>query len=286
VPTPAEIKARIRTGDDLWNAGDREGWLAHVRSYATTMRREDPVGTPVKEGADALEEVWDRSRPALRQRRKVQYLFVCGQEAAAWVVTKAVVDGQTVWWHGAECTRFDADGTVHTRAFWEPPAERLDYLAWSAATGTPPTPGPGLPGGGVAPVESPEVTKAKLRRGYELYNFGTKEEWLANMRADTTEPLLEDPIGAPLKRGWDLMSEAWDRAPARHRLRVIPEHIVVCGREAAVLSMNAGTVQDKPMFMVSIDCSRRNEDGSRHSRTFWEEPEGGLAYARWAEHAE
>lgn len=280
--SPEDIKRAVARDYELWNAGDRDAWLDNARALTADWTLEDPVGTPAKKGLAALAEVWDRSRDELRRRTKVQYLILGGREAVAWTVSEGRAGGERMWTHAADCWRFDDGGGVTRRVFWEPQAEQLAYLGWSRATGEPVPPPPGMPTSGVTPVEPPETTRAEIRRGYELWNFGTKEEWLDYMTNRATDAVLEDPVGAPPKRGWHLLAEAWDHAPARHRLRVIPEHIIVCGRESAVLSMNAGTVQDRPMLMVSIDFTRMNEDGSRLSRTFWEPPQQGLAYADWS----
>ena len=48
---PQELRAIVERFYELWNDGDKDGWLAHWRSVAPgEPRMEDPVGKPVKRG--------------------------------------------------------------------------------------------------------------------------------------------------------------------------------------------------------------------------------------------
>lgn len=43
-----------------------------------------------------------------------------------------------------------------------------------------------------------------IRRWYELWNQQDKDGWLRHWRDTAGEPTLEDPVGTPIKRGWEL----------------------------------------------------------------------------------
>jgi hypothetical protein len=130
------------------------------------------------------------------------------------------------------------------------------------------------------PVPSPREIRRIIERAYELWNADDKAGWLAHWRSVTPgEHLLEDPIGTPPKRGWEILAEVWDRT-ARGRLYITPVQIIVCGNEGAAFCDNAGTVRGKDVLIKSIDIYKFGEDGSTHARSFWEIPED-LPYGEW-----
>ncbi len=50
-PTAEEIRTAVERHVELWNAGDKEAWLAHwKRVVPGEVTMEDPVGTPLKRG--------------------------------------------------------------------------------------------------------------------------------------------------------------------------------------------------------------------------------------------
>jgi hypothetical protein len=82
---------------------------------------------------------------------------------------------------------------------------------------------------------------------------------------------MEDPVGTPIKRGWDVMSEAWDTSPnADWKLGI--GLLNVCGSAAAAVIRNSGTVNGEPTLIESIEiynsattarCIRRLSGTSR-----------------------
>ena len=56
MPEPEKIREVIEQYTARFSAGDRDGWLALWHEDATM---EDPVGTEVKKGRDAIAEFWD-----------------------------------------------------------------------------------------------------------------------------------------------------------------------------------------------------------------------------------
>jgi len=130
------------------------------------------------------------------------------------------------------------------------------------------------------PAPSPEEIGRIVERSYDLWNAGDKQAWIEHWRSVTPgEHLLEDPIGTPVKRGFRVLGELWDQT-GRDRLTITLERLIVCGREAAAVTRNEGTVRGKPMRIDSVHLYRFGEDGSTHTRSFWNIPEG-LPYGQW-----
>ncbi|MGA2209188.1 MAG: nuclear transport factor 2 family protein [Acidimicrobiales bacterium] len=117
-------------------------------------------------------------------------------------------------------------------------------------------------------------------RSYELWNADDRDGWLAHWKSVTPGlHTLEDPIGTPAKHGWDILAEVWDRT-GTDRLYITVERIIVCGNEAAAVCRNEGTVRGRSVVIDSVDLYRFGEDGSTHTRSFWQIPDG-LPYGQW-----
>lgn len=79
-----------------------------------------------------------------------------------------------------------------------------------------------------------------IRRWYQLWNEQDKEGWLQHWRETVPEePTLEDPIGTPIKRGWQLAGELWDRTGPDHPAVTITQ-LITGGSEAVVVCHNEG----------------------------------------------
>lgn len=119
------------------------------------------------------------------------------------------------------------------------------------------------------PVPDADAIREFLVRNYEIWNGGELEDWVAHYRSFVTgEPCIEDPIGTPPKRGWDVIAELW-RQSGPDRLRVRIEDMIVRSGEAAVISLNYGAVCGKPVLIKSIDCFRFDQDGNLYIRSYW-----------------
>ena len=129
------------------------------------------------------------------------------------------------------------------------------------------------------PVRAPSEVRAFINRWYELWNAADKAGWLAHWRdAFPGEPRIEDPVGKPLKRGWDMVEQLWDRTFPDH-LSVDVHQILVCGDEAAVVCHSAGTVGGVDFAIDFIDVHQFH-DTSLAVRSYWEIP-SELPYGRW-----
>jgi len=131
---------------------------------------------------------------------------------------------------------------------------------------------------------SPGEIRAIVERSYELWNADDKDGWIEHWRSVTPgEHMLEDPIGTPPKRGFEILSELWDRT-GRDRLHITVEHLIVCGNEAVAVARNEGMVKGAFVRIDSVDLYRFGDDGSTHTRSFWEIPDG-LPYGEWTKSA-
>ena len=133
-PTAEEIRAAVERHVELWNAGDKEAWLAHwkgVVSGEATM--EDPVGTPTKRGWAVMSDVWDAS-PNTDWKLGIDLLYVCGTTGAAVIRNSGTVNGEPTLIRSIEIYNFGDDGSLHTSTFWDLSAGN-EYAQWTAETG-------------------------------------------------------------------------------------------------------------------------------------------------------
>jgi steroid Delta-isomerase len=120
VPTPEQVRAAVDAHFRLWNAGDREGWIAN---FADDVVFHDPVGAPPKHGRSAAEHSWDNSFTNGQQwTLRPTKIIVCADEAAVTLENHGVVNGQTFAMEGIEIWKVDDDGRVCTvRAYFAAP---------------------------------------------------------------------------------------------------------------------------------------------------------------------
>jgi hypothetical protein len=130
------------------------------------------------------------------------------------------------------------------------------------------------------PLPSPEEMRSMIEQHVENWNAGDKEAWLAGLaRLVRGDFSMEDPVGTPVKHGWDVMSEAWDASPnADWKLTI--EQLFVCGNEVATLMRSDGVVQGQPVSVLGIEVLQFREDGSAHWKTYMQLPDGS-EYAEW-----
>jgi hypothetical protein len=122
--------------------------------------------------------------------------------------------------------------------------------------------------------------EAVVRRWYELWNEQDREGWLAHWRSFAPgEPTLEDPVGTPLKRGWAMAGELWDRTGKDHPLVHI-EQLIVGGNEAVVVCRNEGTYAGEPLLIPSVDAWVIRPDGTSSVRSYWQIPPH-IPYGVW-----
>lgn len=133
-PTAEAIRAALERHVQLWNAGDKEAWLAHWKGVVPgEVTMEDPVGTPVKRGWDVMAEVWDAS-PNADWKLGIDLLHVCGATGAAVIRNSGTVNGEAAVIQSIEIYKFGDDGSLHTSTFWDLAAGN-EYAQWTAETG-------------------------------------------------------------------------------------------------------------------------------------------------------
>lgn len=109
-PSPEAIRATIEQYCARFSAGDRDGWLA---LWAEDATMEDPVGSPVKHGRDAIAEFYDGSVGGADSVALVPVgdPIVLGHQAAFAFEIRPVLAGTTYVVSAIDVMTFDtADG--------------------------------------------------------------------------------------------------------------------------------------------------------------------------------
>jgi steroid delta-isomerase len=115
-----KVRDTIAEYQRSFSAGDREGWLALFTDDAVL---EDPVGSHLAEGKDAVAAFWDKMH---RQEshatvKPVLAPAVCGNEAAWAFEVHVDVGGVPTVISIIDHGTFTDDGRIrHIRAFWDP----------------------------------------------------------------------------------------------------------------------------------------------------------------------
>ena len=131
------------------------------------------------------------------------------------------------------------------------------------------------------PAPNADEIRALITQHVELWNAGDKDAWLGAWQAALPGGVsMEDPVGTPVKRGWDLLADAWDASPNQD-WKLSIDRLIVCGNESAAIIRNEGSIGGNPITVISIEVSQFGDDGSVHTKTYWEAPEGGTGYAEW-----
>jgi steroid Delta-isomerase len=122
---PATIEQTIERYQAAFSAGDRAGWLGLFADDATL---EDPVGTPVRQGREAIGEFFDQMQSMVdRIEMEGCVTQVCGHEAAFHVTIRAITDQTTLRMDAIDVMTFDDDARITSmRAFFDPTKARVD----------------------------------------------------------------------------------------------------------------------------------------------------------------
>jgi hypothetical protein len=131
----AETRTVVERHVELWNAGDKEAWIAHWRSASPGgISMEDPVGTPIKRGHDIPNQVWDNSFGQGAWTLSIDHLVTAGNEVALVVNNEGVINGASVLVRSIEICKFGDDGSLNIRTFWDIPAGS-NYGEWTTQSG-------------------------------------------------------------------------------------------------------------------------------------------------------
>jgi steroid delta-isomerase len=113
------IRETIENYWKAFTAGDRDAWLALFTDDATV---EDPVGSPVHHGKEAIGEFWDAAHSLADsiELRSLNITPVVGNEAAFAMEIRPNIGGTVFVMEAIDVMTFADDGRITSqRAFWQ-----------------------------------------------------------------------------------------------------------------------------------------------------------------------
>jgi hypothetical protein len=132
VPTPTreQLKEWAENYVALWNAGDKDAWVANWRKVGPgEFRMLDPVGTPEKLGFEhCCADSFDLFQKNVRFRIQPGTLFICDNEVA-WLLENHITNsGKEFVGYSIETYCFEPNGDVTIRTYYKVPAHTDDDL--------------------------------------------------------------------------------------------------------------------------------------------------------------
>ena len=123
VPSRKELLNWAANYVALWNAGDKEAWIANWKKVAPgDFRMLDPVGTPEKSGfQECAADAFDLFQPRVRFKIADGGLFVCANEVAWFLENHMELEGKERVGLSIETYRFEEDGSVTIRTYYDVP---------------------------------------------------------------------------------------------------------------------------------------------------------------------
>lgn len=114
----------------LWNAGDKDGWIANWKKVAPgDFRMLDPVGTPEKLGFEECAAAsFDLFQPNVQFRIQPGTLNICANEVAWLLENHITADGKTTVHFSIETYAFGDDGSVLIRTYYRVPPRSNNEL--------------------------------------------------------------------------------------------------------------------------------------------------------------
>ena len=131
-PTRRELLQWAENYVALWNAGDKDAWIANWKRVAPgDFRMLDPVGTPQKHGfQECAADSFDLFQPSVRFKIAEGALFVCANEVA-WLLENHIVGKEGSEERvglSIETYRFEEDGSVTIRTYYRIPSHGDELL--------------------------------------------------------------------------------------------------------------------------------------------------------------
>lgn len=129
-PTHAELESWAENYVALWNAGDKQAWIANWKKVAPgDFRMLDPVGTPEKRGFDhCCADSFDLFQPNVQFKIQPGTLHICGNEVAWLLENHITTDGKTHIHRSIETYAFGDDGSCSIRTYYKVPPRTNDEL--------------------------------------------------------------------------------------------------------------------------------------------------------------
>ena len=120
VPTREARLAHAEKHCPLWNAGDREAWVASWRTIAKgALTMYDPVGTELKSGPDAADYM-GHTFDLFQKHLNMQMLTVkVNGNEMAWVIESRF--GSFDPMYSIETFRWEDDGSLHVKTYYDMP---------------------------------------------------------------------------------------------------------------------------------------------------------------------
>jgi steroid delta-isomerase len=119
MPDESVIRETIESYWKAFTAGDRDGWVALFTDDATV---EDPIGTPVNHGRDAIGAFFDAAHSLADsiELRSLDITAIVGNEAAFAMEIRPVIGGAEFVMEAIDVMTFADDGRITSqRAFWQ-----------------------------------------------------------------------------------------------------------------------------------------------------------------------
>jgi steroid delta-isomerase len=119
MPDESVIRETIGNYWKAFTAGDRDAWVALFTDDATV---EDPVGTPVHRGKDAIGDFFESAHSLADsiELRSLDITAVCGDQAAFAMEIRPNLGGTTFVLEAIDVMTFADDGRITSqRAFWQ-----------------------------------------------------------------------------------------------------------------------------------------------------------------------
>jgi steroid delta-isomerase len=118
MPSPEQVRAAVDAYVDAYARNDKQAFLS---LWAPDGVLEDPVGTPVHQGPDALGAFWDGARELADRIELVpRSVIVAGDEAALVFDIHAHIGDGGMQMQAVDVMRVDDGGLlVSVRAYWD-----------------------------------------------------------------------------------------------------------------------------------------------------------------------
>jgi len=118
-------------------------------------------------------------------------------------------------------------------------------------------------------LRDPARVREFLARYETTWNASDREGFLHNWKSIATDMALEDPVGSPIRRGWDAAALGpWDLFNAAVSMSL--QQLVVCGDEVAFVAKWDARSGSEVSSGVSIETLKFETDGAVLVRVFAE----------------
>ena len=245
-----DIRTTVEQHVALWNAHDKDAWTALWRDAVTgEITMDDPVGTPPSTGWDAFLSPWDAYNALCDIA--VEALVVNGPDAAALMRNTLATDGAPLVFPSIEIYRFNDDGSLEGRFYYDVPRAEPPHNASDA-------------------VRRDEI-RNRMIRSHELWNAHDKDGWVALWRDAIAgdDCLLDDHATGEMHRGFDeCRPDTWERF--NKSISFDRRALMVCGDEAAMAVDNTVRIGDDTIVTTSIETYRFGADGSLYEQNWYE----------------